>query len=170
MALLDFWFYYRYISIVVKSVFCHFLEKEAFAVCFLILLLWPTCSSPPADGAGLALALSCALDLGLIKLIVNRWSLGFLQIPSALAAASTSTPLGRSLGPPRNPRHLCCFALSLTGADGLVENGRTRQPVSSTPGLGTPDAAKGIQARSFGPHSANVDLWLLLPESYCTVV
>lgn len=95
---------------------------------FLILLLWPTCSSPPADDAGLASAFSCALDLGLIKSIVNRWSLGFLQIPSALAAASISTPLGRSLGPPRNPSHLCCFALSLMRADGPMENSRTCQP------------------------------------------
>lgn len=110
-----------------KSVFCHFLEKEDFTACFLILLLWPTCSSPPADNAGLAIALSCALDLGLSKSFVNRWSLGFLQIPSALAAASISSPLGRSLGPPRNPSHLCRFAASFTGPDGPVENGRMRQ-------------------------------------------
>lgn len=128
MALLDFWFYYRFISTALKSVFCHFLEKEAFAFCFLILLLWPTCSSPPADSAGLSIAFSCALDLGLIKSIVNRWSLGFLQIPSAFAAASISTPLGRSLGPPRKLTHLCCFALSLTiRADVLVEKGRMHQ-------------------------------------------
>lgn len=110
-----------------KSVFCHFLVKDAFTACFLILLLWPTCSSPPADNAGLAIAFSCALDLGLIVSTVNRWSLGFLQIPSAPGAANITSPLRRSLGPSRSPSHLSCFALSLTGADGPVKDGRKCQ-------------------------------------------
>lgn len=64
---------------------------------------------------------------------VNRWSLGLLQIPSAPAAGNISSPLRRSLGPSRNPSHLSCFALSLTGADGPAKDGRS---VSSTPRTG----------------------------------
>lgn len=57
--------------------------------------------------------------------IVNRWSLRFLQIPSAPAAANISSPSRRSLDPSRNQSS--SFALSLTGADGPVKDGRRCQ-------------------------------------------
>lgn len=88
---------------------------------------------------------------------VNRWSWGFLQIPSAPAAANISSPLRRSLGPSRNPSPLSCSALSLAGADGPVKDGRKSQQHPQN--WAHLIFLKEYEGRSFRPCSANVDLW-----------